>query len=273
MEEIPTVCDLPALLRREEWLGELVSRVPDVVPSVIPASVYIQGPSGYSFDFTGVQNVDKLFGSSFGDFIGRTIEGVNSTGAPTDPSSTTPALILIPIPYNPSADVRLNEGTKITMGQVWRYQDEALMGLIFVIIVVLLIVSRRRIRPGILAMIFLPIFVLIVMLVLYTFGFQRRIPLDKAFAMNLKGSITVQLACDRERQQFSAQDSELILSDDFGISIRFEPTSTDLKALVSLVDSMLRQAVLQLGTDMIRSQIVPLLNQVMSVWSAGVERM
>lgn len=249
-------CD-PSFLQRPELVAALKESLPAQVPRVIPASVYIQGPAGYSFDFTGIQNVDRLLGadSSVSTIIESVVNGIRE-------GERDAADIVIPIPINERADLRVNEGTKITMGQVWKYQDEALLGIIFVIVIVLLFAARFRVRPGILAMIFVPLLVLIVMILLYIFGFERRIHLDKALVMNFKGKMAIRLRCQSLESQtpFSASESGLDLSDDFGISIKLHDLSLD--ALISLINSMLRQSLTQFGDSLIQTQLVPMLNQV-----------
>lgn len=267
-------CD-PSFLQRPESVEALIAALPAQVPRSIDANVYIQGTGGYSFEFTGVRNVDKLLLSGIGgssavsEVLQSVVDGIRVGGAVGGGGS-----LVIPIPINERADLMLNEGTRITMGQVWKYQDEALLGIIFVIVVVLLVAARLKVRPGILAMIFVPLLVLIVMLLLYIFGFQRRIPLDKALVMNVKGTMAVRLACNDtspstpQLPPFSASESGLDLSDDFGISLRLHD-DVSLDALVSLINSMIRQSLARFGDSLVQTQLVPILNTTLVSHLAG----
>jgi hypothetical protein len=245
-------CPDTVLLRESVVVDAFLDTLPATVPDSLPADIHIQTPNGYAFRFTGLTNVSSLFGNDMGAFVRAALAGMQ-----TNPDSVT-----LPIPLNSAAQVRAAPGTHIKMGQVFRYQDELLLGLVFFIAIYLLVLARLKIRPGIVSTITIPLLLLIVLILLYVFGFNREIDLSQGAYFSVKGSAAIRLMC-RSQTSFDAQGSGIELSPDFGVNVTLETTDTSLSAITSLADSLIQDGISQFGNNLVRSIIVPAINRLL----------
>jgi len=245
-------CTDTTLLRDSVLVDAFLDTLPDTVPDSLPANINIQSPNGYAFRFTGLTNVSSLFGNDMGVFVRAALARME----------TNSDSVIIPISLNPTAQVRAAPETHIKMGQVFRYQDELLLAVVFFIAIYLLVLARLKIRPGIVSTITIPLLLLIVLILLYVFGFNREIDLSQGVFISLKGSAAIRLMC-RSQTSFDAQASGIELSPDFGVNVTLETTDTSLSAITSLADSLIQDGISQFGNNLVRSIIVPAINRLL----------
>lgn len=247
-------CSIP-----DSLVDGFLSSSPLVFPDTIPASIHIQTSNGYGFKFTGVKNIRSLVGGD-GD-VAAFVRQALSTSSSADGS------LVVPLPFNSTAQVRANDGTHIAMGQVFRYQDELLLGIVFVIVVYLLVIARLKIKPGIISLIAIPLITLIILILLYVFGFERRIDLSSGMHFTIKGALAIRLKCDPQAQEnglpkFVAEESGMDTSSDFGIAVILDSTNTDLSFITSVANPLVQSAIRQLGDQLVKNVIVPAINNI-----------
>lgn len=255
MEKCP---DLLETVRSEVFVDQFANEVSGlVVPDVVPASIYIASPQGYSLSFTGIKGLSGIL-------VGGSLESLvrSAAAGATVMDSTALTALNIPVAFDSAAQIRANDGTHITMGQVFRYQDEVLLGFVLLIVVYLVIIARLRIRPGIFKVIAIPLVVFIILVLVYIFGFNRRIDLSNGLYFTMSGSISFQLTCaGTTPPTFDAEQSSMETSSDFGVKLFMDSTAADLSFITSLAQPVIQKAIQDLGTNFVRTIVVPAVNK------------